>query len=89
MSTDAVITVQIPEKMYQDAKAVKAKTGLGLSSLIRLGLVDVIAEYQERINETVIDKDTMALMREYEIETGITPKQQVKAAVSRWLHYKK
>ena len=81
------ITIQLSPAEFAEAKAVSEKTGLTLSDLIRFGLIEVLAEHQRRINRSVVDTETMSLLIEHEIETGMPIKEQIKAAVKRTKRY--
>ena len=82
-------TFSLPCALLDEAKEVSEVTGIPVACLVKFGLVEVIAEHQKRITKEVIDADTMTLLIEHEIETGMCIKEQIKEAMKRTQQYRK
>ena len=78
-------TVQLPIDLIEQANHIKKLTGLSLASLVKAGLQTELAKQQQHINTSVMDKETLDALRDYELETGTPLPESTKKAVKHWL----
>ena len=83
------LNLNIPLKLYHEARVVCAFTGESLTSLCNRALSVLVSHEKKRMNEAVIPPEVLKDMQEYEIETGMPPKEQVAAMAAYWFRLRK
>ena len=81
--------LHIPTKLYHEAKVISIMTGESLTGLCNRALHAIVSEEKKRLNETIVSPDVLKSMRDYEVETGISPKEQFTQAVKYWFRVRK
>ena len=76
--------LNIPFKLYREARVVCAFTGESLTSLCNRALSALVSDEKKRMNEAVIPPDVIKSMQEYEMKSGMSPKEQVAAMAAYW-----
>ena len=81
--------LHIPTKLYHEAKVLSVMTGESLTSLCNRALHAFVAQEKKRLNETIVSPEILKSMRDYETETGMSPKEQFAKAVQYWFRIRK
>ena len=81
--------LHIPTNLYHEAKVLSVMTGESLTGLCNRALHALVAQEKKRLNETIVSPEILKSMREYETETGMSPKEQFAKAVQYWFRIRK